>query len=363
VKISSLTCKRFRRRFHNPIITSAGNLTHRTGLIIRIETDTGIVGFGEAGDDPFPGNVIQLGQSMPEDILRAGLPDHLSNRPVPENLDEITAILDDIIPDSKPMLRFGLETALCDLSARVQGKPMYDWFGGCRRDRIPVNYLVIRPVNRWQDVFNELQQGKYPALKFKVGSESIARETECVRLARERLGADIAIRLDANRGWTYEMAVTLLNSLRDIGIDYVEEPLNTSHLDDYDRLRNETGVRVALDETLLIRDDFDPCARVADVFILKPAVLGGFGKARLIARAAEASHCRVVLTSTYETEIGMAAILHWAASLAVDLPPCGLDTIRLFAAGQESLRQVENGAIKVPTGIGLGIDDTFWNKL
>lgn len=338
-------------------------MTHRTGLIIRIETDAGMAGYGEAGDNPYPGDFFDLGTAMPEDIMRAGLPDFLAGKPVPENLNEISAILDDIIPDTMPLLRFGLETALCDLSARCQGKPLCDWFGGCRRDSIPVNYLMWRPVGDWEKVRTDLRTGGYRAVKFKVGSEGIAREIECITAGQNQLGVDISIRLDANRAWTYDTAVQILQGLKGIPIEYVEEPLNSADLDALQKLRRETGVAIALDESLIAADDLEARAKVADVFILKPAVLGGFGKTNAIYQTAIENNCRVVLTSAYETEIGSAAILHWAASLAEDLLPCGLDTIRLFASGQDSFRQVENGAIRLPAGAGLGIDHSLWNKL
>jgi len=177
------------------------------------------------------------------------------------------------------------------------------------------------------------------------------------------LGGDIGLRLDANRAWTYDQALRALQAMKKFGIDYIEEPLARFDADQIAALHQETGVRIALDESLVEIDDIESilAAGVCEILVLKPTAFGGFYHTMQLVDLAGRYKCGVVVTSTYETEIGIAAFLHLAATLPDPLLPCGLDTLRLFEDEDPALSRVTEGSIAVPKGVGIGTNVGWGN--
>jgi O-succinylbenzoate synthase len=146
--------------------------------------------------------------------------------------------------------------------------------------------------------------------------------------------------------------------LKAIQIEYVEEPLMKSDFKSMDALRRKTSVRVALDETLSEADHPETLLqdRSCDVAILKPTLLGGINHTLRLAHIARQHQIPIVLTSTFETECGLSALVHLAAALPVELLPCGLDTLRFFKSQLPAMFEINNGLMKVPDRPGLGFD-------
>jgi o-succinylbenzoate synthase len=358
VRISSVEIKSYTRRLKVPLITSHGSISERLGWIIRVELKNGFAGYGEAGkslihDDP-GGNEI-LNEAV------AGIKD----RELPNSPAEVENLVNAVCPQESAAIRFGFETALSDLTARIANMPLCQWLGGKVREEIPVNYLLLGPVNDWNVLKTIISEKGYCAVKIKVGSANIEDDVETVRMTRDTLGPNVAIRLDANRGWTFDQAREALKGMHDYDIEYIEEPMEKYDPERLIELKNQTGVKIALDESLTEIEDMKAVlkAGVCEVLILKPAVIGGFLKTLRLYKMAKRYRCRAVMTSTLETEIGIAAHLHMAAMLKGEILPFGLDTLRLYGNADQSLSLVKNGSINLPAGNGISIGDSIWDNL
>jgi len=365
VKIEFLTYKRYRRSLKRPLVTAAGKIYSRTGWLMAIGVENGIEGFGES-PDPVPG--LQTPPRDDEDsdeIVLNLLKDYLIGRELPENMAEIEKIIDSHIGYISRSVRFGLETALADAAARLENKPLSTWLSSSAKKSVPVNYLLSRPVESWTETIGHIHDRGYRAIKVKVGSDSIENDYRLVKSLREKLGPDMAIRLDANRAWIYQTARNIMQRLQDLNIDYIEEPLRKYDPALYMRLKQDTGLDIALDESLSEIDDIESVIDhgLCDVIILKPALVGGLEKILELYEKARQKGMRAVLTSNLETEIGWSALCHLAASLPEPLPPCGLDTLRLFDDVDGAPGKVKSGEITVPPGKGLGLGDEIWNSL
>jgi len=195
------------------------------------------------------------------------------------------------------------------------------------RDRVEVNALVpALPPEAAATVAAEAVAAGFRTVKIKVGPTT-TDETR-VRAVRDAVGPTVRVRLDCNGAWDLETAVTILNRLAHLDLELVEQPVQT--LDELARLRRRVPVSLAADESVRSLDD---AARLADLdavdaLVVKVQCLGGTAAAMEIADVAGVP---VIVSSLYETSIGLAAGLALAAALP-NLPyACGLGTGDLLA--------------------------------
>ncbi|MCR6492340.1 o-succinylbenzoate synthase [Cellulomonas sp. P24] len=200
------------------------------------------------------------------------------------------------------------------------------------RDRVPVNVTI--PAVGAADAHRLVTaSGGCRTAKVKVAErgQDIGQEIARLEAVRDALGADGAIRVDANGGWDLETALARLPVLDRAagGLEYAEQPV--AAVGDLAVLRRRLEIPIAADES--IRRAEDPMAVVraeaADVVVLKVQPLGGV---RACLALAEQVGLPVVVSSALETSVGLAAGVALAAALP-DLPyACGLATAQLFTA-------------------------------
>lgn len=202
-----------------------------------------------------------------------------------------------------------------------------------KRDEIEVNATV--PAVAAADVPSVLDRyDGCTTVKVKVAErgQTLNDDVERIDAVRERLGSDVAIRVDANGAWSLPEAIAAIETLVSRGpLEYVEQPCAT--IKELAQIRRHFGgdVLIAADES--IRKSEDPYrvrdAEAADVAVIKVAPLGGV--ARALAIAAEID-LPVVVSSELTSSIGIAV----ASTLAGALPElpfaCGLATADLLAA-------------------------------
>jgi O-succinylbenzoate synthase len=176
-------------------------------------------------------------------------------------------------------------------------------------------------------------------------SEDVAR----VSAARDYLGPDGRIRVDANGGWNVDEAEHGIHALAEFDLEYVEQPCAT--VDELAQIRKRVkymGIPVAADES--VRKAEDPVAvaraKAADILVIKAQPLGGIEHA--LAIVAEAG-LPVVISSALDTSIGLSMGAYLAASIPGGLAyDCGLGTAALLAADvTESPLLPTDGAIDV----------------
>jgi L-alanine-DL-glutamate epimerase-like enolase superfamily enzyme len=98
-------------------------------------------------------------------------------------------------------------------------------------------------------------------------------------------------------------------------------------------------------------------AEACDVIVIKPMLVGGIMASVALARQATAKRVRVIYTSSWESDIGLAATLHLAAALGPNPPAMGLSTAGMISEGiVTNPLKIENGFLKVPEGPGLGME-------
>jgi o-succinylbenzoate synthase len=338
--------------FRTPISAGARLWATRRLALARLVGDDGLQGIGEvAGAEP-GGSSGPMGNDL--DGRLAGL-DPADSRDVDERLRAV-----EVQTPSGRALRSALETATVDLAARAAGVPVAAMLATSWRPRVALNGLVgIEPPGAAARTASALAAAGFRCLKLKGGREPTGVLVERIRAVRGAVGPSVRLRLDVNGGWSLTEASQAIAAVVPFDLEYVEQPLPPElGPGALATLRRAVGVPIAADESVS-----DPAAAHAlleagatDVLVVKPARVGGLRQARRIADLATSFGVPIVVSTLFETGIGLAAALQLAATLADDGRAHGLGTADLLATDllAESL-PIADGWMTVPAGSGLGV--------
>lgn len=294
--VTSATCFAYHLPLAAPLTVDGRTLRERRGALLRLEGEGGAVGWGEAA--PLPGFSAESRTEAVEalrDRARA-----LPGTTVPEQEDRLPRRG---APGDPPSVRFALQSALLELRAAEDGLSVPTLLGA-RSTAVSLNALVGREAGDVSATGERLRRAGYRAVKLKVGRAAPDRDAARVCALRRGLGAEVALRLDANRAWALEDALAFAEALGDPGdIEYIEEPLvDPGRLAEF---TDRTGLPVALDESTR---ELDPSSLSPDMpvggVVLKPTLLGGLSEARQWVRWAERVGASVVMSAAYESGVG-----------------------------------------------------------
>ena len=318
-----------------PLCLLGHEMHGRTGLILRLHDENDGTSVGDNYGD---GEIAPLPGMHPETLSEAEtqIRDYLSGNSLPVTCS--AALFGSV--------NFGLDMALRTMfqnpnvskfhsfkeTAGNDPKPSKIDFKG---QIFPVNGLAVGSGTVLEMECEELRNGGFKAVKLKVGRLTILQDIERVRLARKILGDEIALRLDANRAWEWEDALKFAEAVQDFNIEYCEEPLLDSNK--LEQLHLQTGMPLALDETLWYaptpKSD-TPAKHVSlsgiRALILKPSILGGWNNTKMWIEHAQKNGIHCVLSSCFESGLGLNWIAFMANELLSEQFPAGLDTSKWF---------------------------------
>jgi muconate cycloisomerase len=341
--------------FRAPYVTARGTLERREMVLLRLRTDEGAEGLGEAV--PLS---LRAGHGLAEvEAAVREAADRLVGLDLNPGTEEPLAIavatfLELVRPRKlPPPAAAALECALFDLAAKELGEPL--WATLKASDAAPVETnatLTAAAPSRLAEQAEEWQAEGFQTFKLKVGRED---DVEGVAAVREAVGAEARVRVDANEAWGPRDAVRVLRELEPLGIELAEQPV--AGLRGMARVAGDVAIPLSGDES--INDEADAhraVQRRACAFATaKLSKVGGIGTARAIGAVIP-----TYLSSALDGPVGIAAAAHAAQVLrsAGDDPGVahGLATQRLFADTVASREcELRDGYLHLPAGPGLGI--------
>jgi len=340
--ISAAESTTFDIRLTESVTTGAGGIGDRSGLLLRIETDDGRVGRGETA--PIPGVAGPGLETIAIDI--GTWCDEAIGRSVEDALREL--------PSNSPLARFAVHTALLDIQGQTVGAPAAQLLSPSPASAVRVNGLVAEAnPGAVHSKTTELVASGIAAIKLKVGAGDTATDVTRIIAASEAGGPDIALRLDANGAWDRATAEKVIGRVGRHRVDFIEDP--TADASEYRDIQEATGVAVALD----IPITENPAALVdhaaVGIAVVKPAAVGGID--RVMALAETHPELRIVVSSSIDREIGLAAAIHAAAALPNHSESHGLATGALVRNIDQALI-AQNGTLAVPTADGIWDSDS-----
>jgi o-succinylbenzoate synthase len=310
----SIYIHQFHLPFYQPLVTAKGTFQTREGLLLEVTVD-GNRFWGEVS--PLPGfSTTTLSEciywlSQHKDLFFSNLISKgeitVDNLNIPGLLEALSGDIDlALVENMPPEIEFAFDTLLFQaLINRHKITPHAN----------PPVLHVNAAASNLNSALKSIENG-FKTIKLKVGIDWTT-EFEMITKIRE-IYPDVALRLDANESWSLEQARSILGQLRDLRIEYIEQPVNQSDLLLFGRELRKFGVQIAADESARsinsIRQLID--ANSADVFIIKPPMLGGFHKTHQAIEEIKASGNRTILTSSLDSELNlsMASLLayYWA---------------------------------------------------
>lgn len=348
MKIIKLRWRPFRLPFRAPFSTSQGTLSYREGLLLCLETDSGIVGLGEASPP------VQRGAAPLQEVL--AMLEAAAPALVGRETDDV-----DAFPVEPAALRCALDTAACDAMAKAEGVAVARLLAADSAPAVAVNATMGEPTMAGAGrAAVQARAAGFGCVKLKVGmAPSIEEESERVAAVREALGPGIRLRLDANGAWSVERAIRTIRTLEEYDLELVEQPVRPGDLEGMARVRRAVNTPIAADEDVTSLDTARRLleAGAAQVLVLKPMVLGGLRPARRVAELARAAGASVIVTTTIDAGIATAAALHLAATLSPGGPACGLAPGSLLAGDLITCPlEARNGHMQLPPDPGLGVE-------
>ena len=371
---------RVRVPFRYPIVTSVGRWTYRESWIVRLFDTAGAVGLGEAALD------YDAGDERTADLARR----------VRKTVDDLrnglhTSTIDDLTAAGAPGLAVvcALQSALMDLG--LVGPPEGASPGGVAADSggggaparsraraakagsrargaprsVPVNAAIgFSGATETVVAARAAADLGFATLKIKVGPERDWKELrDRVVAVRAAVGPAVRLRLDANGAWDVRTARERIAGVAPFGIEFVEQPVPARDPRDLAAVRKGSLVPIAADESVASFEAARGLLRAgaADVLVVKPARVGGPLAAWDIAALAAAEGVPVVISTLFETGVGLGAALAVAAALPSIAPGMkdyahGLATADLLESDLLAARpQIVRGRMVVPDGRGLGI--------
>ncbi len=340
-----------------PLKMSFEEVKSAENALVRLETDSGVVGWGGAGAAP-----TMTGETVAS--MSAAIR-YLAPKLEGMDLEDIAAI----------MKRAGnylfynnsaksvIEIALQDALGRARGKPVHDLLGAKRRDRIPILRMVGTGKGTAADI-EDAKRGQaegHVAFKIKVGVAGPREDAERTRMVCEALNGNgnLLICADANQGWTPDQAITYVQAVEDTSLAFFEQPVDGHDIEGMAKVARASRVKIGCDEGLHSLDDLKRHhqAGAAAGFSLKTIKLGGMQPVMDAGILCEKLGMKVNLASKMaETGINTAALLHLAAALpAVDWG-VGFSSQYLVDDILKSPLAFEKGHVSVPAGPGLGIE-------
>jgi L-alanine-DL-glutamate epimerase-like enolase superfamily enzyme len=330
--------------FHFVEIGCAGLSKPIRSLLVRLTTDSGLKGWGEAAVPWRAGELL---------LRREAILPILAGRSIfdIEELHTLEAL-------SVAPLRAAVEMACWDLIGRAVGQPLYRLLGGQYRQRIPLAVrLMGRRSERLGSVAREMAaQGFHCQIISSTGQVQLDRQL--LAAVRESVGDRMELRLDGLGHYDLETARELCAEIEYDHLQFLLDPLDTRELYPIVSLGRQTSVPLAVRRAIRGAADVLSVVRcgAAPFVVLDFEALGGLTPTRNCAAIARAGGVAALLGGRPTLGIATAALLHLAAATPA------LSGCNEFAYHQlqddvlvESL-PIEGGMMTVPQGPGLGVE-------
>jgi o-succinylbenzoate synthase len=354
MKIQRIFWLPFRLPYTSAFTTAHGSEAVREGVLLRLVAESGLEGIGEASP------VTAFGGGTAADALR--LISELAPRLVGLDLDRADAMLAALEPGwpGVDAAACALDTAICDMRARAAGITIAQLLGGDPQREVAVNATVgAVPLDAACAAARRAAEAGFGCVKLKVGvTADSAAEVARIAVVREAIGPAVRLRIDANGAWDVAGAIALLWAAERYELELVEQPVAADDLAGMARVRAAVGTPIAADEAVggLAQARRVADAGAADILVVKPLLAGGLRPAREVIALAREAGLGAFVTSTIDSGVGVAAVLHLATALPAPALACGLATGPLLA-GDLLARPLGlyGGAMSLPAGAGLGI--------
>ncbi len=290
------------------MVTALGWHRESNYVLVRVGTDAGIEGVGEATVMPLWsgetvwGAVAMLDHMLGPSVIGADPTDILD---IDRRMDKVTR--------HNWFAKAAIENACWDIAGKAANKPVYELLGGAVRPltvRCRFSMGAYEPDRAKARALELVSEG-FTTIKVKVGGMA-EKDMERVRTVREAIGPALGLTIDANCGWDADTAIHCVNTLKDCNIALNEQPTHDGDYAALARVRRETSPPVMADDMCfdmvhareLVRNN------ACDLISVYPGKNGGIRKSKAIVEFAAQHGVKCSIGSNLEWDIGTAAMAH-----------------------------------------------------
>jgi L-alanine-DL-glutamate epimerase-like enolase superfamily enzyme len=291
-------------------------------LIVKVHTDAGIVGVGEADSSSLVAKAI-IEAPLSHKICRG-----LAECVVGHDPFEIDRLIHRMYEGSVYFGRqgaviqamSGVEIALWDIAGKATGRPVYQLLGGGFRKKFRAYASILfgdTPAQTERIGAGLVKQG-FRAVKFGWGpmGQSESSDIAHVRAARQGIGADTELMVDAGLAWDTATAIRRARQFEPFNLTWLEEPLHPDNLQGYTRLSAQSPMRIAAGEEICDIKEFQQMMDTGGIDVVQVDVtrVGGLARSKRIGWDSAERH-RLCVNHSYKTGVNIAASLHFVAAL------------------------------------------------
>jgi len=239
-----------------------------------------------------------------------------------------------------------LDMAANDLYGKLLGKPLYEIWGTDTSNYPITNYTI--GIDSLEKMVAKLKEKPWPVYKIKLGTP------DDVAIVRElRRHTDSLFRIDANCAWTAAEALDNAPALKELGVEFLEQPLRADDWEGLARLRAESVLPVIADESCIVESDVEKCAPYFHGINIKLTKCGGLTPARRMIAKGKALGLKIMVGCMTESTVGISAI----AQLTPQLDYVDMDGAMLLKGDiAKGIKILEDGKLVFPELPGSGVE-------
>lgn len=332
----------------------SGDVADINAVVLQIETDTGITGWGEASPWPVFTGTAEGNAAA----LHVHMRPHLIGQD-PVQVERLLNTVEKVVVGHSEA-KAALEMALLDITGKISGLSVCELVGGRMRDSMGMSFSIANPdFDADLDDIAAMWEDGVRIFKFKTGFASHQFDVMRCEKLREIYGDKIDIRIDYNQGLPAYDAVRCIRDLEAFRPTFIEQPVKMHERDALAHITNVVDTPIMADESVFNAREavYGAQNRIADVFSLKIMKSGGIRRCLEVAAIARAAGIEVYGGCMFETGLAHAAGAHLCAAVPDLVLQCEF-YMATYYAQEDILTEpfpVRNGRVHVPTGPGLGV--------
>jgi L-alanine-DL-glutamate epimerase-like enolase superfamily enzyme len=325
--------------FKYPFTISRGTKTHQPSLVVKLELGN-LVGYGEAPAIAYYHIPVE---KMIEDLEQKKTFVEKFAFTDPERYWHYCHHL---FPKNN-FLVCALDMAGWDLFGKMRQQPLYKLWG-LSFEKTPMTDYTIG-IDSIPKMIEKMKDNPWPIYKIKLGTQEDIAIVEAMRAHTTSI-----LRIDANAAWTVEEALQKIPRLKELGVEFIEQPLAKENWDGMKILKDQSSLPLIADESCVVEADVERCKDHFHGINIKLTKCGGITVARRMIDKARSLNMKVMAGSMNESTIGSAAIAH----LLPLLDYVDMDGPLLLQEDIASGLQFNHGKVSCSGQPGLGITYT-----
>ena len=361
MKIKSINCYPLLINNKYPYYWSHGIINSTEIILIEIEAENGVKGYGESIATPSGEGVKAFIDSASSVLIGE---DIFQNQRIIKKCYHslFQAHGTCSAPRFGAQILSGLEMALWDLCGKIVERPLHELLGGKYRDKIEYfGFIQGNSADELAIDAKKLSKNGHKVIYGKIGREE-STDVQIVKKVREAVGKDIRLRFDPNEAWDLVTAKRMIEKLEDFSIEMIEQPCNHMNISVLKQIKDLNKVSIGVDQSVFNLNDLFQIAllNAADLVVLGLHETGGIGGLKKAAAVAESAGLNICIHGLHETGITTCAANQVAATIPnLDDGNQFMNHLMETDIINSPDLTLQNGGLPVLDGPGLGFEINF----